>query len=131
MVIVAADWGYGRRHNWLSNYHLAAWDDSLGEFLMVGKTFKGLTDKEFELMTKRLLSLKIREDRGTVYVEPKVVVEIAFNEIQKSPHYKSGMALRFARITRIRNDKLLSEASTIKELRRIYEKQFASKGFVR
>jgi len=130
LVIVAADWGYGRRHAWLSNYHLAAWDDSLDEFLIVGKTFKGLTDEEFESMTKRLLSLKIHEDRGTVYVEPKVVVEVAFNEIQKSPHYRSGMALRFARITRIRDDKSPYEASTIKELRDIYEKQFASKGFI-
>jgi DNA ligase-1 len=131
LVIVAADWGYGRRHNWLSNYHLAAWNDSLGEFLMVGKTFKGLTDKEFESMTKSLLSLRVREYRSTVYVRPKVVVEVAFNEIQKSPRYKSGMALRFARITRIRDDKLTTEASTIKELRNIYEKQFAAKGFVK
>lgn len=130
LVIVAADWGYGRRHDWLSNYHLAAWDDPSGEFLMVGKTFKGLTDEEFESMTARLLSLKIHEDRGTVYVEPKVVVEVAFNEIQRSPHYRSGMALRFARITRIRDDKSPHEASTIKELRNIYEKQFASKGFI-
>jgi DNA ligase-1 len=117
LVIVAADWGYGRRHGWLSNYHLAARDEESGELLEVGKTFKGLTDDEFQQMTERLLGLKVSEARGTVYVQPEVVVEVAFNNIQKSPQYKSGMALRFARIIRFRPDKTAAEADTIQTMR--------------
>lgn len=128
LVIVAADWGYGRRHNWLSNYHLAARDGETGRFWEVGKTFKGLTDAEFEEMTRRLLALKRGERGGTVIVEPQVVVEVQFNEIQQSPHYPSGLALRFARITRIRDDKGPREADTIQTLRRLYERQFETKG---
>ena len=128
LVIVAADWGYGRRHNWLSNYHLAARDEETDRFWEVGKTFKGLTDAEFEAMTRRLLALKRGQEGGTVTVEPKVVVEVRFNEIQQSPHYPSGLALRFARITRIRDDKCPGKADTIQTLRRLYEKQFETKG---
>ena len=128
VVILAADWGYGRRHNWLSNYHLGVYDK--GKFLEIDKTFKGLSDKEFEYITRRLLSLKIDEKRGTVYTRPQVVVEVAFNEIQKSPHYPSGLALRFARITRIREDKKPEGVTTLEELRRLYEKQFLKKGRV-
>ncbi len=127
LVIVAADWGYGRRTGWLSNYHLAARDEKTGEFLVVGKTFKGLTDAEFTEMTKRLQEIKISESRYTVYVKPSIVVEIAYNEIQKSPHYKSGFALRFARITRIRDDKSPQEADTIARMKELYEKQFEHK----
>ena len=119
LVIVAADWGYGRRHGWLSNYHLAARDEESGQLLEVGKTFKGLTDEEFQQMTDRLLSLKVAEARGTVSVRPEVVVEVAFNNIQKSPQYKSGMALRFARIVRFRPDKTPAEADTIQTMRRL------------
>jgi len=93
----------------------------------VGKTFKGLTDQEFEDMTRRLQKIKTREIRYTVYVKPQVVVEVAFNEIQRSPHYRSGFALRFARITRIRDDKDPSEADTIQKMRELYEKQFQRK----
>ncbi len=128
LVIVAADWGYGRRHGWLSNYHLAARDSRSGEFLEVGKTFKGLTDVEFQDMTDRLLKLERNRSRGTVWVEPRTVVEVAFNEIQKSAQYTSGLALRFARITRIRDDKSPGQAETIQTLRRLYEKQFRTKG---
>ncbi len=128
LVIVAADWGYGRRHAWLSNYHLAAWDEERKEFAVVGKTFKGLTDAEFSRMTKALLNLKINEKRGTISVEPRQVVEVAFNEIQASSHYRSGMALRFARITRIRDDKSPGDCATIQELKSIYEHQFVAKG---
>jgi DNA ligase-1 len=117
LVIVAADWGYGRRHGWLSNYHLAARDEDSGELFEVGKTFKGLTDEEFQQMTERLLSLKVDQARGTVFVRPEVVVEVAFNNIQKSPQYKSGMALRFARIVRFRPDKTAAEADTIQTMR--------------
>ncbi len=127
LVIVAADWGYGRRTGWLSNYHLAAKDEKTGEFLVVGKTFKGLTDEEFTEMTKRLQGIKISESEYTVYVKPSIVVEVAYNEIQKSPHYKSGFALRFARITRIREDKSPREADTITRIRQLYEKQFQHK----
>jgi DNA ligase-1 len=121
LVIVAANWGYGRRHGWLSNYHLAARDAESGELLEVGKTFKGLTDEEFQQMTERLLRLKTAEDRGTVFVRPDVVVEVAFNNIQKSPQYQSGMALRFARIVRFRPDKTPAEADTIQTMRSMRE----------
>jgi len=128
LVIVAADWGYGRRTGWLSDYYLAAVDERSGDYEMVGKTFKGLTDKEFEWMTKRLQHLRLSEDEHTVYVRPSVVVEVAFGEIQKSPRYRSGYALRFARITRIREDKPPNEADSLSKLREVYERQFKSKG---
>jgi DNA ligase-1 len=127
LVIVAAEYGYGRRHEWLSDYYLAARDNETGEFLMVGKTFKGLTDKEIIEMTKRLRELIIKEERRRVIVIPKIVVEVAYNEIQQSPTYKCGMALRFARITRIRDDKTPEEADTIQRVREIYERQFEKK----
>jgi DNA ligase-1 len=128
LVIVAADWGYGRRSEWLSNYHLAVRDETNGDCLDVGKTFKGLTDNEFKWMTERLQELKISEDRYTVRVRPTIVVEVAYNEIQKSPHYNSGFALRFARITRIREDKRPEETDTMEKMRILYEKQFEHKG---
>ena len=128
LVIVAAEYGYGRRHEWLSNYYLAARDAETDEFLMVGKTFKGLTDAEIIIMTKRLKELTIKEEGRRVIVVPQVVVEILYNEIQKSPKYKCGMALRFARISRIREDKTPEEADTIQRVREIYEKQFLKKG---
>jgi DNA ligase-1 len=128
LVIVAADWGYGRRHGWLSNYHLAVRDEESGAFLVVGKTFKGLTDAEFQQMTERLLALETHRARGTVYVEPGVVVEVLFNEIQASPQYESGYALRFARITRLRDDKRPGEADTLQTLADLFGKQFAHKG---
>jgi DNA ligase-1 len=128
LVIVAADWGYGRRHGWLSNYHLAARDAASGEYLVVGKTFKGLTDAEFRAMTERLLALERAREGGTVFVQPNVVVEVLFNEIQESNQYKSGLALRFARISRLREDKTPAIADTIQTLRRLYEQQFQYKG---
>jgi DNA ligase-1 len=128
VVIVAADWGSGRRVGWLSNYHLAVRDDETGEYLVVGKTFKGLTDAEFDMITKRLQGLKAKESKWTVHVKPEIVVEVAHNEIQKSPRYKSGFALRFARIAKFRDDKPPEEADTIQRLRKLYEKQFENKG---
>jgi len=125
LVVAAADWGYGRRTGWLSNYHLAAGDG--GEFRVIGKTFKGLTDEEFVWMTGRLQELKVRETPGTVHVRPELVVEVAFNEIQRSPHYRSGFALRFARITRIREDKEAEDADTLERVRELYEAQFRYK----
>jgi DNA ligase 1 len=125
-VIVAVDRGSGRRNKWLSNYHLAVRDGE--SFADVGKTFKGFTDRQFIAMTERLWALATADDGYTVRVRPEVVVEVAYNEIQKSPTYRSGMALRFARITRIRDDKAPGQATTLEELRALYERQFATKG---
>ena len=107
-VIIAADRGSGRRVGWLSNYHLAVRDGET--FADVGKTFKGLTDAEFGVMTERLRALAVADDGYTVRVRPEVVVEVEYNEIQRSPTYPSGMALRFARIARIREDKAPRQA---------------------
>jgi DNA ligase-1 len=128
LVITAAEYGYGRRHGWLSDYYLGARDSETGEFLNVGKTFKGLTDLEIIEMTKRLKAIAVRDEGHRVVVLPKIVVEVAYNEIQKSPKYKSEMALRFARIARIRDDKSAEDADTIQRVRLIYENQFMKKG---
>jgi len=127
LVIVSAEYGYGRRRGWLSDYYLAARDTESGELLKVGKTFKGLTDKEIIDMTQKLKELAVEEEHGRVIVVPKIVVEVAYNEIQKSPTYKCGMALRFARILRIRDDKSLEEVDTIQRVKEIYEKQYENK----
>lgn len=116
LAIIAADWGYGRRRGWLSNYHLAARDQSTGRFVPVGKTFKGLTDQQFRAMTERLLALETGRRGGTVFVRPEVVVEVHFSDVQKSPQYECGMALRFARIRAIRDDKSAEEADTLQTL---------------
>src|SRR5207244_13031478 len=102
-VIVAVDRGSGRRQGWLSNYHLAVRDGET--FAEVGKTFKGFTDAQFVELTERLWKLATADDGYTVRVRPEVVVEVEYNEIQKSPTYRSGLALRFARITRVREHK--------------------------
>jgi DNA ligase-1 len=128
LAIVAAEWGYGRRTGWLSNYHLAVRDSETGTFLMIGKTFKGLTDAQFKWMTEALQQLKISENRSTVYVRPQIVVEVAYNEIQRSPQYQSKFALRFARIKRIRADKAVDQIDTMKRLQQLYERQFERKG---
>ena len=128
LAIVAADWGYGRRHGWLSNYHLAARDEETGEFLVVGKTFKGLTDDEFKEMTGRLLEIEESRRGATVYVRPQIVVEVLFNELQESSQYKSGLALRFARIARTREDKGPAQADTLQTLQKVYQDQFKYKG---
>jgi DNA ligase-1 len=128
LVIVAAEYGYGRRHDWLSDYYLAARDSDTGEFLVLGKTFKGLTDAEIIDMTRRLEQIIVSEEPRRVSVIPKIVVEVLYNEIQRSPTYRSGMALRFARISRVRDDKSAMEADTIQRVREIYERQFLKKG---
>jgi DNA ligase-1 len=125
-VILAADRGSGRRRGWLSNYHLTVLDDN-GGFAPVGKTFKGLTDEEFSSMTARLKELQVGDDGYTVTVRPEVVVEVAFNEIQRSPQYSSGFALRFARIVRVRDDKSPQQATTLAELKSLFERQFLTK----
>ena len=128
LVITAAEYGYGRRKGWLSDYYLAARDPETGEFLNIGKTFKGLTDAEIIELTKRLKASAVSQDGHRVNVIPKIVVEVAYNEIQKSPRYRSQMALRFARIMRIRDDKTSEEADTIGRVKEIYDKQFPNKG---
>ena len=125
-VIVAADRGSGRRRGWLSNYHLAVANGD-GTFAPVGKTFKGLTDKQFAEMTGRLRALQKDDDGYTVTVGPEVVVEVAYNEIQRSPQYSSGFALRFARIKRIRDDKGPAQVTHLSELQTLYERQFLTK----
>ena len=125
-VIIAADRGSGRRVGWLSNYHLAVRDGD--GFTDVGKTFKGLTDRQFVDMTERLWRLAVRDEGDTVRVRADVVVEVAYNEIQRSPTYPSGLALRFARIARVRDDKAPAQATTLEELRALYELQFRTKG---
>jgi DNA ligase-1 len=112
LVILAAEWGHGRRRGWLSNLHLGARDTEKGGFAMLGKTFKGLTDQMLDWQTQELLTLEIGRDSYTVFVEPRLVAEIAFNEIQISQRYPSGLALRFARVKRYRPDKTAAEADT-------------------
>src|SRR4051794_5660168 len=125
-AIIAADRGSGRRRGWLSNYHLAV-ADGRGGFAPVGKTFKGLTDKQFAEMTARLQALQVDDDGYTVTVRPEIVVEVAYNEIQRSPQYSSAFALRFARIKRIRDDKGPDQITTLSELQSLYDRQFVSK----
>jgi DNA ligase-1 len=115
-VILAAEWGHGRRTGWLSNIHLGVLNETKTRYLMVGKTFKGMTDKMLIWLTENLQKIKVHEDRWILYVKPEIVVEIAFNEVQKSPKYDSGFALRFARVKKIRGDKKPYEINTILDL---------------
>jgi len=119
LVILAAEWGHGRRRGWLSNLHLGARDTEKGGFAMLGKTFKGLTDEMLAWQTQEFLKLEIARDGETVYLRPEMVAEIAFNEIQVSPRYPSGLALRFARVKRYRPDKRASEADTFETVRKL------------
>jgi DNA ligase-1 len=119
LVVLAAEWGHGRRQGWLSNLHLGARDTAKGGFAMLGKTFKGLTDEMLAWQTEQLLKLEIARDGYTVYVEPKLVAEIAFNEIQVSPRYPSGLALRFARVKHYRPDKSASDADTFQTVQEL------------
>lgn len=117
LVVLAAEWGSGRRRGWLSNLHLGARDPATGGFAMLGKTFKGMTDRILEWQTKKLQEIEVGRDEWTVHVKPELVVEIAFDGVQASPHYPSGLALRFARLKRYRNDKPAAEADTIDTVR--------------
>jgi len=123
LVVLAAEWGHGRRRGWLSNLHLGARDPSGGGFVMLGKTFKGLTDAMLEWQTKAFLERETARDVYTVYVRPEIVVEIAFDELQASPQYPGGLALRFARVKRYRPDKRAAEADTIGTVRALYAAQ--------
>ena len=117
LVVLAVEWGHGRRRGWLSNLHLGARDPDTGGFVMLGKTFKGLTDELLTWQTERLLALEERRDSYTVYVRPELVVEIAFDGVQRSPRYPGGLALRFARVLRYREDKTAADADTIDTIR--------------
>jgi len=119
LVVLAAEWGHGRREGWLSNLHLGARDPN-GGFVMLGKTFKGMTDELLEWQTKKLQALRIRESGITVYVKPELVVEIAHNGLQDSTRYPGGMALRFARVIRYREDKRPEDADSIETVRRLH-----------
>ena len=121
LVVLAAEWGHGRRRGWLSNLHLGARDPASGGFVMLGKTFKGLTDEMLEWQTQAFLARETGRDDWTVHVRPELVVEIAFNDLQESPHYPAGLALRFARVKGYRPDKRADEADTIETVKRIYE----------
>ena len=129
LVVLAAEWGHGRRKGWLSNLHLGARDPD-GAFsptgwVMLGKTFKGMTDALLEWQTKELLARELRRDHYTVWVKPELVVEIAFNDLQESPQYPGGVALRFARVKGYREDKSAAEADTIASVRAIHAAQAA------
>jgi DNA ligase-1 len=120
LVVLAAEWGHGRRNGWLSNLHLGARDDAAGGFVMLGKTFKGMTDDMLTWQTARLLELEAARDSHTVYVRPELVVEVAFDGVQQSTRYPGGMALRFARIKGYRPDKTAAEADTLETVRAIH-----------
>jgi DNA ligase-1 len=117
LVVLGAEWGHGRRKGWLSNLHLGARDPRTGEFVMVGKTFKGLTDATLAWQTERFLELETHRVGITVFVRPAVVAEIALDGVQTSTRYPGGVALRFARLKRYREDKSPAEADTIDSIR--------------
>ena len=117
LVVLGAEWGHGRRQGWLSNLHLGARDPRTGDFLMVGKCFKGLTDELLEWQTKELLAREAGRQGIAVFVRPELVLEIALDGVQFSTRYPGGIALRFARVKRYRPDKNAGEADTIDDLR--------------
>jgi DNA ligase 1 len=123
LVVLAAEWGHGRRHGWLSNLHLGARDEATGGFVMLGKTFKGMTDEMLAWQTTRLQELEVGRDGHTVFVRPELVVEVAFNDLQASPQYPGGLALRFARLKGYRPDKLARDVDTMATLRAIWQRQ--------
>jgi DNA ligase-1 len=123
LVVLAAEWGSGRRKGWLSNLHLGARDPATGGFVMLGKTFKGMTDEMLAWQTQELQALETSRDARTVHVRPELVVEVAFNDLQASPHYRGGLALRFARVRRYRPDKPATQADTIGTVEAIHRGQ--------
>ena len=126
LVVLAVEWGHGRRKGWLSNLHLGARDPEAGGWVMLGKTFKGLTDAVLEWQTRELLERETHRDAWTVYVRPELVVEIAFSDLQSSPRYPGGLALRLARVKRYRDDKRVEEADTMESVRKIGAAQSAA-----
>jgi DNA ligase 1 len=128
LVVLGAEWGHGRRQGWLSNLHLGARDPRTGELLMVGKTFKGMTDALLEWQTKELLARETEREGIAVMVRPELVIEIALDGVQSSTRYPGGLALRFARVKRYRPDKSAAEADTIDDLRELLRSQSSSPG---
>ena len=126
LVVLAAEWGHGRRRGWLSNLHLGARDPSAGGFVMLGKTFKGMTDEMLRWQTGRFLELEVSRDEYTVFVRPELVVEVAFDGLQASRRYPGGLALRFARIKGYRPDKGPRDADTIETVRGIHARAAGS-----
>jgi len=126
LVVLGAEWGYGRRTGKLSNLHLGARDPATGEYIMLGKTFKGLTDAMLAWQTGEFIKREIRRDAGTVYIRPEIVVEIAFSDLQASSRYPGGVALRLARVKRYRDDKRAEEADTMESVRKIFAAQSAT-----
>ena len=124
LVVLAAEWGHGRRRGWLSNLHLGARDPA-GGWVMLGKTFKGMTDALLEWQTRELLARESGRNEYTVFVRPELVVEIAFNDLQASPQYPGGLALRFARVKGYRPDKRAEDADTMATVRALYDAQLA------
>lgn len=122
LVVLAGEWGSGRPQGWLSNLHLGARDTERGGFVMLGKTFKGLTDELLRWQTPQFLAREIGRDGHTVYLRPELVVEIAFNDVQESPQYPGRLALRFARVRRYREDKSATEADTLQSVRETYRR---------
>ena len=120
LVVLAAEWGHGRRRGWLSNLHLGALDESTGGFVMLGKTFKGLTDELLTWQTEQLLARAVDRNDWVVHVRPELVVEIAFDGVQTSTRYPGGVALRFARVLRYRPDKRPADADTIATVQAIH-----------
>jgi DNA ligase-1 len=125
LLVLAAEWGSGRRKGWLSNLHLGARDAVSGQPVMLGKTFKGLTDDMLRWQTEKLLSLETGRDQWTVHVRPELVVEVAFSDVQESPRYPAGLALRFARVKRHRPDKAPGDADSLQTVRALFEQQRA------
>jgi DNA ligase-1 len=123
LVVIAAEWGHGRRTGKLSNLHLGALDPATGEYVMLGKTFKGLTDAMLEWQTKELLARETHRDGITVHVRPELVAEIAFSDLQASPRYPGGLALRLARVKRYRDDKRAEDADTMVSVRQVFAAQ--------
>jgi DNA ligase-1 len=123
LVVLAVEWGSGRREGWLSNLHLGARDPSTGGFVMLGKTFKGLTDATLQWQTAEFLKRETGRDGHVVRVRPEIVAEIAFGDLQASPRYAGGLALRFARLKRYRPDKTAADADTIDIVRALYDAQ--------
>ena len=121
LVVLAVEWGGGRRRGWLSNLHLGARDEA-GGFVMLGKTFKGMTDEMLCWQTAKLQELKVAEEGHVVHVRPELVVEVTFDGVQASPNYPGGMALRFARVKRYRPDKLAAQADTVAAVREIFSR---------
>jgi DNA ligase-1 len=123
LVVLAAEWGHGRRTGKLSNLHLGALDPATGQYVMLGKTFKGLTDAMLEWQTKEFLARETHRDQWTVYIRPELVVEVAFSDLQESTRYPGGLALRLARVKRYREDKRAADANDMEAVRQIHAAQ--------